>query len=369
MDKKRRKVAVFHNLPEGGGMRMLGSILNRYKKTHSIDLFVIAETLPVKVSGIKANFVKVKPWRGFLFRNLWILFKLPKIHRDLSKIINSNYDQAIVTHDYFTKSPYLLKYLTITTIYLCQEPQREFYEPPEIHAPGLKEKLANILRYPIKIVDESNVNNADNIVCNSQYSNSILKKVYGKKCEIVYPGVDEKKFRPVSLKKDKMILCVGGINPVKDQLFLVKAVKPLLDSYRLILVGQGKGDYVKKIMNEIEHSTNIEIIQKVTDKKLIDLYCRAMVVCISAHNEPFGLSSIESQSCGTPVVSVQEGGPAETIIEGKTGYLVERNTLEYRKKVLLAIKNHKKMGRASRRNIVNHWTWNETLKIFDKYMK
>jgi len=90
MDKKRRKVAVFHNLPEGGGMRMLGSILNRYKKTHSIDLFVIAETLPVKVSGIKANFVKVKPWRGFLFRNLWILFKLPKIHRDLSKIINSN---------------------------------------------------------------------------------------------------------------------------------------------------------------------------------------------------------------------------------------------------------------------------------------
>ena len=46
-----------------------------------------------------------------------------------------------------------------------------------------------------------------------------------------------------------------------------------------------------------------------------------VVVC-SSRFETFGMAVIEAMSCGTPVVSTNVGGPAETIVDGETGFLV-----------------------------------------------
>lgn len=368
MTKRTNKLAIFHNLPDGGGLRMLKSIIQRYSKQYDISLFVISDLKPKQIAGARLNHIQVNPWRGFICRNLWIYFILPKIHASVAKTINDNFDIVFVNHDYFTKSPYLLRYLSKKSIYLCQEPQREFYESSKIHASSLKDKIANALRYPIKVIDEINVKKADTIICNSRFSQRVISKIYGRSCEIVYPGVDEKYFKPCN-DKEKMILCVGGINAVKDQLFLVESLKSLLDTHKLVLVGQGKKEYVDKIRKASGNSSNLIIVSNITEKKLKNLYCRSMVTCISAHKEPFGLSSIESQSCGTPVVSVNEGGPKETIINGVTGYIAKRETKEYRDKVLLAIKNHNKMGESARNNIIKQWSWNITLKNLDTYFR
>lgn len=45
-------------------------------------------------------------------------------------------------------------------------------------------------------------------------------------------------------------------------------------------------------------------------------------------NEDFGMVSIESMSSGIPVVAPNEGGYKETIINGKTGILLEKNSSE-----------------------------------------
>ena len=347
---------------------MLKSIIHRYSEKYDISLFVISDLKPKQIKGVGLKYTQVKPWRGFVGRNLWIYFVLPRIHASLAKTINKNFDTVFVNHDYFTKSPYLLRYLKKKSIYLCQEPPREFYEPAKFHAPNLKDRIANTLRYPIKIIDKSNVKKADTIICNSKYSQGSMSKIYGRKCEVVYPGVDTRYFRPCNNKGDT-ILCVGGINTVKDQLFLVDALKPILDTYKLVLVGQGKREYIDKLRKAGGNSNNLVIIPNITDRKLKTLYCRSLVTCISAHNEPFGLSSIESQSCGTPVVSIYEGGPRETIINGRTGYFSKRDAGGYRDKVLLAIKNHHKMGKSARNNIIKKWSWSFTLKKLDTYFK
>lgn len=367
MTQDKAKIAIFHNLPGGGGIRMLNNIIIRYKNKYDIDLYVISDLKPEIIEGVRNIYIHVSPWKGFLLRNLWLFIVLPVIHGKVAKTINKSYKFAFITHDYFTKSPYLLRYLKIKNIYLCQETQREFYEPWKIHAPSLKEKIANFLRLPIKIIDKINTRSAQTIICNSRYSKKTIKRIYGKKSNIVYPGVNEHFFNPDHSKKEKIILCVGGINPIKNQLFLILSLKPLLEKYKLILVGQGKEEYIEKIYKQGEYNPNIQIIEKISDIKLRNLYRQSVVTCISAYKEPFGLSSLESQSCGTPVVSINEGGPVESIIDGKTGFLADEDVEDYYKKVLLAIKNTNVMGRNARKNIINKWTWDKTLSKLDKY--
>ena len=63
----------------------------------------------------------------------------------------------------------------------------------------------------------------------------------------------------------------------------------------------------------------------ITDEELVILYNKAKLVVYTPYMEPFGLVPLEAMSCGTPVVGVNEGGVMETVLNGKTGILVERN--------------------------------------------
>jgi glycosyltransferase involved in cell wall biosynthesis len=60
----------------------------------------------------------------------------------------------------------------------------------------------------------------------------------------------------------------------------------------------------------------------VEDEELAMLYSQAIATIYCPHLEPFGLVSLESMACGTPVLGVAEGGVRETILHEKTGFLL-----------------------------------------------
>lgn len=360
------KIAIYHNLPGGGGIRMLKSIIDRYKNTCDIDLFVIGENKPKSINGVKTFFTKVDPWRGFFPYNLWINLVLPHIHNKVASRINwDKYDFILFNHDYYTKSPYLIRYVNNKNkYYLCQESQREYYEDFRYHINSFKDLIALFFRYPIKLVDQQNVKHASKLFCNSMYSKKTLSKIYKREFEVVYPGVDESYFVPDNTNKEKMILCVGGINKTKNQEFLAISLLPILDHYQLVLVGSGKGQYIQRIANI---SKNIKIESNVTDKELKLMYQKSMLTCVTAYREPFGLSSIESQSCGTPVLTISGGGTEETVINGKTGMISKLDKNEFLSKAKIILKNNKKMGQHARKNVLTNWTLDKTLSAMDKY--
>lgn len=360
------KIAIIHNLPGGGGIRMLNSIIDRYKYNSEIDVYVLGETKPSKIRGITTYFFELNPWKGFIFYNLWIIYILPLIHKRISRNNDwSKYEIIFFSHDYFTKSPYLLRYISSNNkYYLCQEPQREFYEPSKYHDRTIKDKLIKYLRYPIKWIDENNVKYSNKIFCNSLYSQKTLKKIYKRDPEIVYPGVDVNFFTPSKKKKENIIICVGGINITKNQKFVANALTPILDDYKLIFIGDGKKYYKDKIQ---KINKNIEIISNVSDYELRDFYRRAKLTCIAAYLEPFGLSSIESQSCGTPVLTVEDGGSVETVINGKTGFVTRLDYTEFLTKAKEIIETTSIMGKESRKNAVENWTVSKTLVPLYKY--
>jgi D-inositol-3-phosphate glycosyltransferase len=60
-------------------------------------------------------------------------------------------------------------------------------------------------------------------------------------------------------------------------------------------------------------------------QELRDYYCAADVFVSTPWYEPFGITPLEAMACGTPVIGSAVGGIKETVLDGKTGFLVPPN--------------------------------------------
>lgn len=360
------RIAFFHNLPGGGSVRVLKDVTDYLKgKGWNVDVYCVQESKNNNwVSTIWKNETRitiVNPWKTFLGRLLWIFIVLPRVHKGVAQRIDRlNYDRVIVTHDYFTKSPYLLRYIKTKNIYILHEPQREFYENSKYHAPYIKDKIANLLRLPIKWVDSKNVSNADCILANSKYSQKVINYVYKRKAIIVYPGVNIDHFKP-GLPKENILLYVGGISKVKGYDFVVKSLLPLLGDYRLVMIGDGRTKDVYNLYKlagaKIKY---IKLLPHVDEKELIEWYQKSKLLCIGAYREPFGLTSIEAQACGTPVVCINEGGVPETINPNNTGLISDRDEKQYLNKVVEILNKDSSISNNCRSWVINKWSWNQS---------
>jgi glycosyltransferase involved in cell wall biosynthesis len=97
-------------------------------------------------------------------------------------------------------------------------------------------------------------------------------------------------------------------------------------------------------------------------QELIDRYYSADIFAFAPiWNEGFGLPPVEAMAAGLPVVASRSGAVTETVIEGQTGLLVEKNNVEELAKALLVLLKddglREAMGRAGRRRVLEHFTW------------
>lgn len=373
--EKKLKIAVFHNLPQGGAKRYLYEIMKELRGVYNFDeykLNVSSSFLDLsKITKTSKSYVYRQGKRiGSLVRSIMVL---PKVHKKIAKDINcGGYDLAITNHDYFTKSPYLHRYLSIPCLYVCHEPQREFYEKYKIHSPRIKEKIINILRLPIKHTDKANARMADKIIANSKYSKKYLKNVHGINPILVYPGVNNKEF-VYSDKKKNTVLAIGSLMPIKGHDFVIKALGKIDEKYRprVIIVGSAITYYKKRLIAIAKtNDVKLKILNKVTDVEIKKLLSTSLAYVSGAYKEPFGLSILEAMASGTPAVIVKGGGAGEQIINGVNGFVVKRDEDEFAKKlrIVLTPKENKKFGVMARKS-TKDWSWEQTAGKLDKIIK
>jgi glycosyltransferase involved in cell wall biosynthesis len=79
-------------------------------------------------------------------------------------------------------------------------------------------------------------------------------------------------------------------------------------------------------------------------------------------DEGFGLPPVEAMAAGLPVVATRSGTVVETVVEGVSGFLIEKNNVEELARALLVLlkddDRREAMGRAGRRRALQHFTWN-----------
>jgi len=88
--------------------------------------------------------------------------------------------------------------------------------------------------------------------------------------------------------------------------------------------------------------------------------------------EPFGLVPLEAMACGTPIVAVREAGVRETVRDGETGLLCERDPEEYARAVLALLDDERwraEMGRRSRKHAIENWSWDSAAVRVENHLR
>ncbi len=179
--------------------------------------------------------------------------------------------------------------------------------------------------------------------------------------------------RYLSLDGERIVLCVGRIDPLKGVDKLIKAL-PYLRDMRLKLIVIGGGDDSRSDVEELRGlARSLEVDHAVVfagtvkHEQLVYYYNAADVCVVPSYYESFGLVALESLACGTPVVATDVGNHRSVIRQGETGYVVRDNSprrLADRIALLLTGPGSDKRSASSIRASVSGFSWSNSAEAF-----
>lgn len=210
---------------------------------------------------------------------------------------------------------------------------------------------------------------ADAIAVNSGFTKGVVSKVWPslakkKDLEIVYPCVDIKEKKPADEKDEggmwrdtNILLSINRFEAKKDIGLAIRAFAGLgkhgRDGVRLIVAGgydhrvQENFLYHKELESlaqslglkaatcknvitalSVPDDVNVLFLLSVPNSLKDALLKSARLLVYTPSNEHFGIVPLEAMLVGTPVLAANTGGPLETVVDGKTGWLCPPTEVE-----------------------------------------
>jgi glycosyltransferase involved in cell wall biosynthesis len=162
--------------------------------------------------------------------------------------------------------------------------------------------------------DRTTAGRVTRFVANSRAVARRIETCYGREATVIHPPVDTEFFRPGGTRGDDF-LYVGRLVGYKRPDLVIEAFRELPHRLHVVGVGQLQGRL------QATAPPNVVFLGEVSRHRLRGLFrsARALVYPI---NEDFGITMAEAQACGTPVVGLEEGGAADIVADGETGWLL-----------------------------------------------
>lgn len=328
-----KKIALVHDdlVQWGGAERMLLGLSKVFPQADIFTSVIDPGNKLIRDSfidkNIKASFIQKIPNIKVLYKALLPLYPIAFEQFDFT-----GYDVVISQTTRFAKS-LITKPETLHICY-CHTPPRFLYDFNEKKS-GLRAIPRKTIEKPyfdwLKKYDKISSKRVDLWVAGSKNAQARIADIYGASSTVIYPYVDLVK-EHVDIFNGGYLLVISRLNEYKRVDLVIKAASELGLPVKIV----GRGDqlsYLRSIAPE-----NVEFVQDLDDRILKKLIAGCLCLVV-AGEEDFGLTPIEAQVIGKPVVAYGKGGALETVIDGKTGYLFEHQSIQSLKGSLLQLIN------------------------------
>lgn len=171
---------------------------------------------------------------------------------------------------------------------------------------GLKGMLARWMFHRLRMWDRQTANNVDLFLANSRHVQQRIWRTYRRRSRVLYPPVRTSSFKMQPVKED-FYVTVSRLVSYKRVDLIVEAFRSM-PQRKLVVIGSGPD--LETIRRNCP--ANVQLLGWQPDAVMQDYLGRAKAFVFAAH-EDFGISPVEAQACGTPVIAYGVGGARETV--------------------------------------------------------
>jgi glycosyltransferase involved in cell wall biosynthesis len=319
-----KKVAIAHEwfVSHAGSERVVEQILAIYPDA---DLFSLVQFLansePNFLGGrsVTTSFIQQLPFARKAFRQYLPLMPFAVEQFDLSAydlIISSNH---AVAKGIISRADQLHISYVHTPIRYAWDLQWQYLQQSGLKW-GIKGVLTRLILHYLRLWDVASAQRVDAFVANSHFIARRIWKTYRRKSTVIYPPVGVHRFRADRPRAD-FYLIVSRFVPYKRVDLAIAAFNRL--GLPLLVIGSGSDQTRLQRLA----GANIHFLGHQPEAALADYMERCKAFVFTAE-EDFGITVVEAQAAGAPVIAYGRGGATETVLPGETGLLFSAQTVD-----------------------------------------
>jgi len=318
MELKDRKILILHDrfLFRGGGERLALDMARGLRADIATGMWDDVQSFPRSDAPHKlivlGRLMNVPALR-YLYLLVLFLFKTGFVNEYDVVIFSGNNSIAAVNR--------VAKH--IPKIFYCHTPVRHAYDLRAYYmsrAPWWFRPVLALLIAASRAVYQVSFRQMDVVVTNSQNTRGRLTQYLNCDAQVIYPPIRIDKFRWRGQKQYYMN--VGRVDRLKRVADMVLAFQKMPDKHLIVVSG---GDELERVRELARGFPNIAIKGWVTDDELYELVGNCVATLYLPINEDAGMAQLEGMAAGKPCISVNEGGMKESVIDGKTGFMIPSN--------------------------------------------
>lgn len=207
----------------------------------------------------------------------------------------------------------------------CHTPTRYLWSDTHQYIEELKynkyfKKVISLVLNYIRMWDKLAADRVDEYIANSRFIAGRIKKYYKRDSTVIYPPVEIEKFKIAPAAGDYFLIG-GRLAPYKRVDIAVAAFKENGKNLKIF----GDGVDLPRLKKMARGFKNIEFLGRVNDEAKAELYSRCLAF-IHPQEEDFGITAVEAEASGRPVIAYRSGGALETIEDGVSGIFFNEQT-------------------------------------------
>lgn len=312
------RVALVHDWLNGmrGGEKVLEQFCTLFPSAHVYTLVAEPDRLTPQLHEMD---IRELQWFGTKWLRRNYRKALPLLPSLIKRLPTAGYDLVVATSHCVAKAaPPPREGIMAAYVF---SPMRYVWDHFEDYLGGgaVQDTALRLVRSRMQRWDAGSNDGIDLLAADSTHIAQKLRRYWNRPAQTIHPPVDLKRFQPNGKAPEDFFLVVSALVPYKRVDLAIRAAR--MAKKRLVIIGDGP----ERARLEARAGRQVEFLGWVPDEELAGWYarCRALLY---PQTEDYGITALESQACGRPVIAYGAGGALETVVDGESGVFFGEQT-------------------------------------------